>query len=121
MKGFKCDIETLSLENRHFEKVLYTGKFLQLEIFSLKIGEELGLDTREENDRFFRFESGIGKCIVGANVFEVEAGEAVLVSAGCKCNVINVSDEHHLLFYALNSPPYRLNDLDREIDTDADR
>ncbi len=105
MKGFKCDIETTSIENKAFEKLLYTGKYLQLEIQSLKIGEELGLSTLEFNDRYVQFASGIGKCIVAGNVYEVKKGESVFIPAGSKYNVINVSDEHHLKFYVLNSPP----------------
>jgi mannose-6-phosphate isomerase-like protein (cupin superfamily) len=105
MKGYKCDIAKLSLENTEFEKVLYTSNFLQLEVLSIRIGEELGLGKQEKSDRFFKFEYGIGKCIVEANVFEVKAGDIIIVPAGAKYNVINVSDEHHLRFFALNAPP----------------
>lgn len=103
MKGFKCDIQTLSVENEQFEMALYTGNYMQLEIVSLKIGEELGLKTLDESDQFFRFESGIGKCIVAGNVYEVKEGEAIFVPAGAKNNVINVSDDHHLKFFVLKS------------------
>ena len=85
-----------------------------MEILCLKIGEELGLETLDQNDRFFRFEFGIGKCIVASNVFEVKAGESILVPAGATYNVINVSDEHHLRFFALNSPPVQPINFNRK-------
>lgn len=118
MKGFKFEIANLSLKNCEFEKVLYTSSFLQLEILCLKIGEELGLGIHQHSDRFFSFESGIGKCIIAANVFEVKAGESIIVPAGVTYNVINVSDEHHLRFFSLNSPPSQPNNFEKKIKKD---
>ena len=54
MKGFKSNIEKDSLENNNFRKVLYTGKNLQLVLMSLKVGEEIGEETHQNIDQFFR-------------------------------------------------------------------
>lgn len=113
MKGFKSNIKSLTIENRLFEKVLYSSSSLQLELISLKIGEEIGIQKDEISDHFFQFEKGIGKCIIDANVFEVEAGFAVLVPKGLKYNIINVSDEHHLNFFAISSPISIIDGVER--------
>jgi mannose-6-phosphate isomerase-like protein (cupin superfamily) len=67
MKGYKANIEKITLENDNFRKVLYTGRNLQLVLMSLEVGEEIGMETHENNDQFFRFESGEGKCIIDNN------------------------------------------------------
>jgi len=64
MKGFRSDIEKDTLENENFRKVLYTSEHTQLVLMTLKPGEEIGLETHEENDQFFRFESGEGKVTI---------------------------------------------------------
>src|SRR5665811_872764 len=79
MNGFTTNIEKATLENNSFRKVLYTAKYSQLVLMSLQPKEEIGMETHEKNDQFFRFESGHGKCIIDGNAYEVTAGDAVIV------------------------------------------
>jgi len=104
MKGFKGDIEKLTLENMNFRKVLYTGKHLQLVLMSLKVGEEIGLEVHLNTDQFFRFESGNGKCIIDANEYNVKEGDAIVVPAGAKHNIVNTG-KGALSMYTLYGPP----------------
>jgi len=104
MKGFKGDIEKLTLENTNFRKVLYTGKHLQLVLMSLKIGEEIGLEVHLNNDQFFRFESGNGKCIIDANEYNVKEGDVIVVPAGAKHNVVNTGNRAFKM-YTIYGPP----------------
>ena len=80
-KGYNGNIEKLTLENNNFRKVLYTGKNSQLVLMSLKPMEEIGAEVHEENDQFFRFESGKGKVIIDDNNYDVADGDAVIVPA----------------------------------------
>ncbi len=118
MKGFKSNLRSLTIENRLFEKVLFSSNFLQLELISLKIGEETGIQLDENSDHFFQFEYGTGKCIIEENVFLVESGFAIMVPKGYKYNIINVSDEHHLKFSAISSPPCSIEHLERSSKND---
>jgi hypothetical protein len=59
IKGFTTKIENATLENNSFRKVLYTAKYSQLVLMSLQPKEEIGMETHEKSDQFFRFESGI--------------------------------------------------------------
>ena len=104
MKGFKGDIEKLTLENLDFRRVLYTGKHLQLVLMSLKVGEEIGLEVHLNNDQFFRFESGNGKCIIDANEYNVKAGDVIVVPAGAKHNVVNTGAAAFKM-YTIYGPP----------------
>ncbi|MGC9974356.1 MAG: cupin domain-containing protein, partial [Gaiellaceae bacterium] len=91
MKGFKDNIEDLTLKNENFRKVLYTASHSQLVLMSLKPNEEIGMEVHEDNDQFFRFESGEGQVTIDGNVYEVEDGAAVIVPAGAEHNVVNTS------------------------------
>ncbi len=111
MKGFKDNIEQKTLENENFREVLYTGVHLQLVLMSLKPGEEIGEEIHANNDQFFRFESGPGKCTIDENTYHVTDGDAVVVPAGAKHNVINTGSAV-LKLYTIYGPP---NHQDRTI------
>ncbi len=120
MKGFKNNIEEQTLGNSNFRKVLYTAKYSQLVLMSLKPKEEIGMETHEKNDQFFRFESGQGKCIIDGNEYEVTDGDAVIVPAGAKHNVINISDSKALKLYTIYSPPNHEDGIIRQTKEEAE-
>ena len=105
MKGFSDNIEKLSLANDNFRQVLYTAKHSQLVLMSLKPREEIGEEIHE-GDQFFRIEAGIGKMVIDGNAYEVSDGSAMVVSAGAKHNLINISDIDDLKFYTIYSPAH---------------
>ncbi len=105
MKGYVINIEKDTLENNNFRKVLYTGKHSQLVLMSLAPNEEIGMEVHPDNDQFFRFEMGQGKCIIDGNKYAVKDGDVVIVPAGAEHNIINVSDSEELKLYTIYSPP----------------
>lgn len=105
-KGYKGDIEKLTMENTNFRQVLYTALDCQLVLMSLLPGEEIGMEVHDEGDQFFRFESGIGKVIVDDTEYEVTDGDAVIVPVGSRHNVINVSQTEMLKLYTIYAPPH---------------
>ncbi len=106
MKGYKNNIEKLTLENNNFRQVLYTGKHSQLVLMSLKPTEEIGMEVHEDNDQFFRFEKGEGKVVIDGVEQEVHDGDAVIVPAGAQHNVINLSTSDQLKLYTIYSPAH---------------
>jgi len=106
MKGYKDNIEKLTLENENFRKVLYTANHSQLVLMTLKPMEEIGLEVHEDTDQFFRFESGHGKVIIDDNIYEVSDGDAVIVPSGSNHNVINTSSDESLKLYTIYSPAH---------------
>jgi len=113
MKGFSQDIEKLTKENNNFRKVLYTGKHSQLVLMSLKPGEEIGEEVHEENDQFFRIDAGEGKCTIDDNEYAISDGVAIVVPAGAKHNVINISQTEDLKLYTIYSPPHHKDGIVR--------
>jgi len=120
MKGFKTNIEKGTLENRNFRQVLYTGEHSQLVLMSLRPKEEIGMEIHAENDQFFRFEAGQGKVIIDGNTYEVGDGAAVVVPAGAKHNIINVSDSEDLKLYTIYSPAHHKDGIVRATKKEAE-
>ncbi len=119
MKGFNTNIEQETIENSNFRKVLYTGKNSQLVLMSLKPQEEIGLEIHQENDQFFRFEKGQGKCIIDGNEYSVEDGTAIVVPAGAEHNIINVSETEDLKLYTIYSPAHHKDGIVRQTKAEA--
>ena len=120
MKGFCINIESATLENGNYRKVLYTSKHSQLVLMSLKPKEEIGMEVHEENDQFFRFESGEGKCIIDGNEYEVGDGIAVVVPAGAQHNIINISETEELKLYTIYSPAHHKDQIVRATKAEAE-
>jgi mannose-6-phosphate isomerase-like protein (cupin superfamily) len=119
MKGFVVNIEKNTLENNNFRKVLYTGKHSQLVLMSLAPNEEIGMEVHKENDQFFRFEKGQGKCIIDGNEYELKDGVAVVVPAGAQHNIINTSGTDELKLYTIYSPPHHKDGIVRATKAEA--
>lgn len=104
MKGYIASIEKLSLENDNFRRVLYTAKNSQLVVMSLKPGEDIGEEVHQL-DQFIRCEAGRGKAILDNVPHEIGDGFVVVVPAGTKHNIVNISRDKPLKLYTLYSPP----------------
>ena len=104
MKGYVINIEKAALENEFFRKVLYTAKNSQLVVMSLKPGEDIGEEIHQL-DQFIRCESGDGKAILNGIAHRITDGFSVIVPAGVKHNLINISSDKPLKLYTVYSPP----------------
>ncbi len=105
MRGYVVAVEKETKKNTDFRRVLYTGKHSQLVLMSLKPGEEIGEETHQDVDQFFRFEKGEGKVIIDGIEHLVKDGYAVIVPAGARHNVVNTSKRANLKLYTIYSPP----------------
>ena len=105
MKGYIDDIEARTESNRDFRHVLYTGPHLQLVAMSLQPGEEIGEETHEDTDQFFRLEGGEGEVEIDGRVTRIEADAGIVVPAGARHNVRNTGHEPMKL-YTIYAPPH---------------
>ena len=120
MKGFKTNIERDTIKNKNFRKVLYTGKNSQLVLMSIKPKEEIGAETHPENDQFLRFEGGTGRVIIDDSKYSVKDGDAVVIPAGAKHNVVNTSATEELKIYTIYSPPHHKDGIVRKTKEEAE-
>jgi len=120
MKGFKTNIEREVLENKNFRRVLYTGEHSQLVLMSLRPKEEIGMETHPDNDQFFRFEKGEGKCIIEGNEYTISDGSVIVVPAGAEHNIINTSATQDLKLYTIYSPAHHKDGVVRATKAEAE-
>ncbi|HQM15821.1 MAG TPA: cupin domain-containing protein [Candidatus Woesebacteria bacterium] len=119
MKGYSTNIEEATLSNTNFRKVLYTGKHSQLVLMSLLPDEDIGDEVHLDNDQFFRFESGIGKCIIDGTEYDLKDGVVIIVPAGARHNIINTSHTERLNFYTIYSPAHHQDGIVRQTKEEA--
>ena len=119
LKGYHVALESETLKNNDFRRVLYTGKHSQLVLMSLAPGEEIGMEVHSHLDQFFRFEKGEGKVIVDGNVYKVKDGSGAIVPAGAQHNVVNTSKTEALKLYTIYSPPEHIDKTVRKTKADA--
>jgi mannose-6-phosphate isomerase-like protein (cupin superfamily) len=112
MNGFCGDIESMARENSDFRNVLYTASHSQLVLMNLKPGEEIGLETHDENDQ--------GKVLIDGNEYPVTDGTAVIVPAGARHNVINTSASLELKIYTIYSPAHHKDGIVRATKAEAE-
>jgi mannose-6-phosphate isomerase-like protein (cupin superfamily) len=120
MKGYATAIEKETLRNSDFRRVLYTGRYSQLVLMNLKPMEEIGMETHNDRDQFFRFEEGEGKVVIDGVEHKVKDGDAVIVPAGAKHNVVNMSKKLELKLYTIYSPPEHQDKVVRHTKADAE-
>lgn len=120
MKGYNANIEKDTITNTNFRKVLYTGKHCQLVLMSLKPNEEIGMEVHTDNDQFFRFEKGEGKCIIDGNEYALTDGSVIIVPAGAQHNIINTSSTEDLKLYTIYSPAHHKDGVVRATKAEAE-
>jgi mannose-6-phosphate isomerase-like protein (cupin superfamily) len=119
-KGYKENIEKLTLENNFFRKVLYTSDHMQLVLMSLKPLEEIGMEMHQDNDQFFRFEQGQGRVVVNDTEYLVENGDVVIIPAGSQHNIINISEKEELKMYTIYAPAHHQDGIVHETKKEAE-
>lgn len=86
---------------------------------TLQPHEEIGEEIHQGTNQFFRFESGIGTCIIDGNEYPLTPGSAIIVPSGVKHNIINTSSTEVLQMYTLYSPPHHKDGIVRVTKAEA--
>ena len=103
------DIETATVENDTYRTVVWTGRYMQVTLMAIPVGESIGLEVHEENDQFLRIDGGEGRCVMGPAEDQlnfqqdVSDGWSIQVPAGVWHDVINTGTEP-LRLYSIYSP-----------------
>ena len=109
-KPLVINIEQATLQNNYFRTTLWTGKYLQLTLMSIRPGEDIGLEIHHDLDQFLRIEQGSGVVMMGNNKNSLEfrrnvnANDAIIIPAGTWHNLINTSGVP-LKLYSIYAPP----------------
>jgi mannose-6-phosphate isomerase-like protein (cupin superfamily) len=120
------DLERATVENERYRTVAWSGKYLQLTLMSIPVGDDIGLEAHPETDQFLRLDAGRGRVQMGPAEDqldfdrEVEDGWAIFVPAGTWHNVTNIGDESMRL-YAVYAPVHHAAGQVQATAEDAER
>lgn len=120
MTGFVGNIEALTRSNTSFRHVLFTGQHAQLVVMSLLPNEDIGFEVHEIVDQFFRIETGEGKVIINGEEHVIKDGDAFIVPAGAKHNILNTSSTNSLKLYTIYSPAHHRDGVIHETKAKAE-
>jgi mannose-6-phosphate isomerase-like protein (cupin superfamily) len=119
MKGFSIDLEKATLANENFRQVLYTAQHSQLVLMSLAPGQDIGEEVHTL-DQFIRVEKGTGKAVLDGVEHELNDGYAVVIPAGTRHNIINLSATDTLKLYTVYSPAEHKDGVIRKTKAEAE-
>ncbi|SRR5690625_70 len=120
------DIETATRQNDNYRTVAWTGKYFQVTLMSIPVGESIGLEVHPNTDQFLRLDAGQGRCVMGPTrdelnfTQEVTDGWSIQVPAGTWHDVINTGDEPMRL-YAIYAPVHHAPGLTQATSVDAEQ
>lgn len=104
------NIEGATKVNDTFRTALWTGKYLQVTLMSIKPGEDIGIEMHPGTDQFIRVEQGEGLAKLGSRKddlsFQKRVGpsDAIVVPAGTWHNLVNIG-KMPLKVYSIYAPP----------------
>lgn len=120
MKGYDTNIETQTLENTNFRKVLHTSLHQQLVVMSIPVGGEIGKEVHDENDQFIRVESGEAEAFIDGRKIQLGDDDVIIIPQGAEHNVVNTSADKDLKLYTIYSPPHHKDGTVHKTKAEAD-
>ena len=103
-KGYSTGIEKLTLKNTAWRRVLYTDKFQQLVVMSLKPGQVIDLE-KHDGSQFIRVEKGRGVATIGGDRFNLRDGKVIVIPPKTMHEIKNTSKTENMKVYTIYTPP----------------
>jgi mannose-6-phosphate isomerase-like protein (cupin superfamily) len=107
---FVVNINEVTKQNDTYRTALWTGCHLQLTLMSIKVGEDIGLETHPHLDQFIRIEEGEGIVKMGDSECNLNFQRKVyddfafIIPAGKWHNLVNTGNIP-LKLYSIYAPP----------------
>lgn len=103
--AYVTNIEEKTIKNRQYRKILYTGRYMQLVVMSIKPGKVIPMEVHPFTDQFIRVEKGLAQVKVDDKVHRLKSDEIVIIPAGSMHEVRNRSRTRELKIYTIYAPP----------------
>ncbi|MCV4231142.1 cupin domain-containing protein [Virgibacillus sp. LDC1] len=109
-RPFVVNIDQATKQNHNYRTAIWTGKYFQVTLMSINVGEDIGLEVHPTTDQFIRIEEGQGLVQMGdrrENLdFQVMAYDdyAIMIPAGKWHNITNTGNRP-LKVYVIYAPP----------------
>ncbi len=120
------DMEAEVTANDNYRTVAWTGKYLQVTLMSIPVGESIGLEKHPQTDQFLRLDAGQGRAVMGPEKDQltfkqdVSDGWSVMVPAGMWHDVENTGDEPMKL-YVVYAPSHHAQGIVQKTAEDAEK
>ncbi len=120
------NIETATRQNENYRTVAWTGKYLQVTLMHIPVGESIGLEVHPATDQFLRLEAGHGTAVMGPAkdtldfTQDVSAGWSIQIPAGIWHDVINSGDVP-LRVYVIYAPVHHAAGVVQATGAEAER
>lgn len=120
------DIDAAVRENGNYRTVAWSGRYLQVTLMSIPVGESIGLEAHPQTDQFLRIEAGRGRVMMGSAADnltmqkDVSEGWSIQVPAGTWHDVLNTGDEP-LRLYTVYAPVHHAVGIVQAASSDAER
>ncbi len=108
---FATNIGRMAVRNNNFRESIWTGKYLQLTLMSIKRGEEIGIELHSDTDQYIRVEHGAALAKVGDKeddldqTYRLFSGDAIFIPAGKWHNITNIG-RCELKLSSVYAPPH---------------
>lgn len=110
-KAFHINLESDTIQNKDYRRVIYTGPKQQLVLMSLNVSEDIPAEVHD-GTQFFRIEKGKGMSSIWENGknspptnIELSDGSGLIIPPGTQHYIKNISSTEPLKLYSIYSPP----------------
>ncbi len=105
----RSNIESLTVKNKNYRKVLHTNKYQQLVLMSLNPSEDIPIE-KHVGSQFIRIEKGRGRARIWkasgiSKDYILKDGVSLIIPPKHKHYIWNTSKDEDLKLYSIYSPP----------------
>ena len=115
MNPFVANIKQLAESNKSYRKVVETGTHSQIVLMHLKPSEDIPEETHHDGDQIINVVDGTAEIIVNNQSNILSKDMMIMIKAGTKHYVKNISSESPLKLYTVYSPPEHGYNLEQKI------
>jgi mannose-6-phosphate isomerase-like protein (cupin superfamily) len=101
---YRVNIESVTLKNGAYRKVLHTTKQSQLVVMSIPVKQDIHMERHESTTQFIRVEKGRAVAYINSKQYKLADGDSIVIPAGSWHYIRNSGDEP-LKLYTIYCPP----------------
>lgn len=114
------NLESETINNTNFRKVLTTTKNLQVVLMSLNPKEKIDAEIHKLSDQFFRVEQGNCEITIENITHTLTKDQFIIVPKNTNHEVLNSSNDAVLKLYTIYSPPHHPHGVIHQTKKDAE-
>jgi mannose-6-phosphate isomerase-like protein (cupin superfamily) len=104
---YKNNLDTTTIKNNEYRKVLCTSNNMQLVVMSIPEKENIPFEVHSNHDQFIRVEKGECNAIIGnkqKNTYTLCEGDCIIIPSNTYHEITNTGNEP-LKLYTIYTPP----------------